>query len=50
MLAVINRELGADFDLDAFGHVARWNVGEERIEMWLRADARRSGCTSARLT
>ncbi len=39
VLAVINRELGADFDLDAFGHVARWNVGEERIEMWLRAEA-----------
>ncbi|HEY5148489.1 MAG TPA: L-histidine N(alpha)-methyltransferase [Mycobacterium sp.] len=39
VLAVINRELGADFDLEAFSHVARWNVGEERIEMWLRADA-----------
>ena len=39
VLAVINRELGADFDLDAFSHVARWNVGEERIEMWLRAES-----------
>jgi L-histidine N-alpha-methyltransferase len=39
VLAVINRELDADFDLEAFSHVARWNVGEERIEMWLRADA-----------
>jgi L-histidine N-alpha-methyltransferase len=38
VLAVINRELGADFDLEAFSHVARWNVREERIEMWLRAD------------
>ncbi|HZA11128.1 L-histidine N(alpha)-methyltransferase [Mycobacterium sp.] len=37
VLAVINRELGADFDIDAFEHVARWNSGEERIEMWLRA-------------
>ncbi len=37
VLAVVNRELGADFDLDAFEHVARWNAGEERIEMWLRA-------------
>lgn len=37
VLAVINRELDADFDVDAFGHVARWNAGEERIEMWLRA-------------
>ena len=38
VLAVINRELDADFDLEAFSHVARWNLGEERIEMWLRAD------------
>lgn len=37
VLAVINRELDADFDVDAFGHVARWNADEERIEMWLRA-------------
>ena len=37
VLAVVNRELGADFDLDAFAHVARWNADEERIEMWLRA-------------
>lgn len=38
VLAVINRELGADFDLDSFGHVARWNPRLRRIEMWLRAD------------
>jgi len=38
VLAVVNRELDADFALDAFEHVARWNTGEERIEMWLRAD------------
>jgi L-histidine N-alpha-methyltransferase len=38
VLAVINRELDADFDVDAFQHVARWNAGEERIEMRLRAD------------
>jgi L-histidine Nalpha-methyltransferase len=37
VLAVVNRELGADFDLAAFEHVARWNIAEERIEMWLRA-------------
>jgi L-histidine Nalpha-methyltransferase len=37
VLAVINRELDADFDIDAFDHVARWNPNEERIEMWLRA-------------
>jgi L-histidine N-alpha-methyltransferase len=37
VLAVVNRELSANFDLDAFDHVARWNADEERIEMWLRA-------------
>jgi L-histidine N-alpha-methyltransferase len=37
VLAVVNRELDADFDLDAFEHVAKWNSDEERIEMWLRA-------------
>ncbi|VEG58202.1 putative methyltransferase [Mycolicibacterium aurum] len=37
VLAVVNRELAADFDLDAFDHVARWNADEERIEMWLRS-------------
>jgi len=37
VLAVVNRELDADFDLDAFDHVAKWNADEERIEMWLRA-------------
>jgi L-histidine N-alpha-methyltransferase len=37
VLAVVNRELDGDFDLDAFEHVARWNADEERIEMWLRA-------------
>lgn len=39
VLAVVNRELGADFDVDSFDHVARWNPEEERIEMWLRAAA-----------
>ena len=38
VLAVVNRELDADFDVDAFQHVARWNPEEERIEMWLRSD------------
>src|SRR3954468_179346 len=37
VLAVLNRELGADFDLDAFTHVARWNAADEWIEMWLRS-------------
>jgi L-histidine N-alpha-methyltransferase len=37
VLAVVNRELDADFNVDAFAHVARWNAADERIEMWLRA-------------
>lgn len=37
VLAVVNRELGADFDLDAFAHVALWDTGNEWIEMRLRA-------------
>ena len=28
VLAVLNAELGADFDLDAFEHVARWDSGQ----------------------
>jgi len=40
VLAVVNRELDADFDVDAFQHVARWNTDDERIEMWLRSDRR----------
>jgi dimethylhistidine N-methyltransferase len=37
LLARINRELGADFDPSRFQHVARWDDGERRIEMHLRA-------------
>jgi L-histidine N-alpha-methyltransferase len=37
VLAVMNRQLDADFGIDAYRHVARWNAGQERIEMWLRA-------------
>jgi dimethylhistidine N-methyltransferase len=37
VLQVLNRELGANFDPDAFGHVALWNAHEERIEMRLRS-------------
>ncbi|MEV6005592.1 L-histidine N(alpha)-methyltransferase [Streptomyces sp. NPDC051976] len=39
VLAVLNRELGADFDPDTFDHVAVWNAEEERIEMRLRSRA-----------
>jgi L-histidine N-alpha-methyltransferase len=37
VLRVINRELLAGFDVDAFAHVALWNEEESRIEMHLRA-------------
>jgi L-histidine N-alpha-methyltransferase len=36
-LRVVNRELDADFDPDAFEHVARWDPDERWIEMRLRA-------------
>jgi dimethylhistidine N-methyltransferase/ergothioneine biosynthesis protein EgtC len=37
VLYVLNRELGADFDPDAFDHRAVWNADDEQIEMWLRS-------------
>jgi L-histidine N-alpha-methyltransferase len=39
VLAVLNRELAADFDLDAFDHVALWDPEQEWIEMRLRSQA-----------
>ena len=39
VLAVLNAELGADFDLDGFEHVAVWDPVNEWIEMRLRATA-----------
>jgi L-histidine N-alpha-methyltransferase len=39
VLAVLNAELGADFDLDAFEHVAVWDPANEWIEMRLRSTA-----------
>ncbi|HEV2779335.1 MAG TPA: L-histidine N(alpha)-methyltransferase [Actinophytocola sp.] len=38
VLRVLNRELSADFDVDAFTHVALWDADNEWIEMRLRAD------------
>ncbi|HTM58120.1 MAG TPA: L-histidine N(alpha)-methyltransferase [Candidatus Udaeobacter sp.] len=35
VLARLNREMGADFDLTAFRHQARWNADARRIEMHL---------------
>lgn len=40
LLARINRELGADFDLSCFQHEARWNAAERRVEMHLRSTCR----------
>ena len=37
ILARLNRELDADFDLEAFAHRARWNASESRIEMHLES-------------
>src|SRR3954469_25144880 len=37
MLAVVNRELGADFDLSLFDHEARYNGFLDRIEIRLRS-------------
>jgi L-histidine N-alpha-methyltransferase len=37
VLAVLNRELGADFDLDAFEHVARFDEDEAWMDIGLRS-------------
>jgi len=37
LLARLNRELGADFDLEAFDHVAVWRAAQSRIEMHLKS-------------
>jgi len=37
VLAILNARLGADFDLEAFDHVAAWVPEAERVEMRLRS-------------
>jgi L-histidine Nalpha-methyltransferase len=37
VLSVLNRELGADFDLDAFEHVARYDAEQARMDIRLRS-------------
>jgi dimethylhistidine N-methyltransferase len=37
VLSRLNRELGADFDLERFVHEARWNRSMRRVEMHLRS-------------
>jgi L-histidine N-alpha-methyltransferase len=38
-LGVLNRELGADFDLDAFSYVPFWDPHMERMDLRLRSEA-----------
>ncbi len=38
ILLVVNRELGADFDVEQFRHVAIWDAASEWIEMRLRSE------------
>jgi L-histidine N-alpha-methyltransferase len=42
VLQVLNRELGADFDLDAFEHVARYDAERGRMDIRLRSLADQS--------
>jgi dimethylhistidine N-methyltransferase len=42
ILARINREFGADFDLPSFRHEARWNEEAQRIEMHLVSEHRQA--------
>ena len=37
VLGVLNRELGADFDLDAFEHVAFWDHENLWVDIRLRS-------------
>lgn len=37
VLAHINRELNADFDLNRFAHLALWNCEQSRMEMYLKS-------------
>ncbi len=50
LLARINRELGADFDLSQFRHEARWNRDDRRIEMHLRSMCAQTVTIPAALT
>jgi L-histidine N-alpha-methyltransferase len=42
VLHVMNRELGADFDVEGFDHVAFWDADREWIEMRLRSRHRQT--------
>lgn len=47
LLVRINRELGGDFDLEAFDHLAEWNAAEQRIEMHLVSRVAQTAAISA---
>ncbi|MDP9402980.1 MAG: L-histidine N(alpha)-methyltransferase [Actinomycetota bacterium] len=47
LLAVLNREVDADFNADAFEHVARWNAEQEWVELGLRSRSRQLVTVSA---
>ena len=47
MLRVLNAELDADFDVDSFDHVARWNAEHERLEVGLRSRCDQTATVSA---
>ena len=50
LLVRINRELGGDFDVEAFAHRAVWNRDESRVEMHLVSRRRqRARVTAARV-
>src|SRR5207245_8802037 len=40
VLCRLNRDLGADFDVERYEHVAVWNAAQSRIEMHLRSVGR----------
>jgi dimethylhistidine N-methyltransferase len=42
LLARINRDLDADFDLDRFQHLVRYNEPDQRIEMYLQSTVRQT--------
>jgi len=42
LLTRINRELGGDFDIDRFAHVAFYNEAEGRVELYLKSLAEQS--------
>ena len=48
VLSVLNAELGADFDPDAFDHMALWDPAQEWIEMRLRSAERPDGAAARR--